>query len=712
MSLIPNTSLVVNIRNSDVISSQPDVVYMLAPANQGGEKRDLDDNILYDSNGRTLFGVSEPMYSLSEFEAEFGFASEGSPASIYAHWIYEYGNFAIRCRRVVSSDLAYATCVLKDAYGIDLLGIRSEVQDADANKIQVDVDVSSGVEGFLYTANAIYDSETQALSLINSYEDTDLLIMQGTVGLQQIFVYFFAQSGSHIYSTFDWTGILSARDENDVEYVFVGNNMAVSGYEFSYDTANKQLLFGHVIVGKVKIRVSILSGQTVEYEFVNVSSSVLSFDFVNFEFGSLYLNGVGKKVDITHKNHVRLYNNSVSDDIYITFLQNVVTNEFELHVHNSERSETFVYSEHIVDEINLQSRLIAAEFLIPWGVIPNYVNEVKLEPLGFKLTAYNGDYLTEYDNLIDAEDALSIDSGLIRVSLLGNKYAKPLMVMGERLSGGSAGTNPTMADYLEGLEDARSLKDVTIIIAPGVADGTLHAVLGDHCLEMFQHGKAMISFGGVALGEQVQEKMSRTSVINNERFVLIGDGLELKDPVTNTRQYFSGAMAVSAVVGKLLSQLYYESLTEKLLDHAYGIEHDYYKDDAQVNELHEARMILFKFDNGVKIIDGITTSTKNAYEDIYMVRVFDVISRAINQLMVDAVGKINMPPTWGYVLGKLQKFLETLVGVGAILDFKLLNEVQPQDIVDKRYKFRVGIVPVFPIKYIEGFVDIIPPSFT
>jgi hypothetical protein len=59
----------------------------------------------------------------------------------------------------------------------------------------------------------------------------------------------------------------------------------------------------------------------------------------------------------------------------------------------------------------------------------------------------------------------------------------------------------------------------------------------------------------------------------------------------------------------------------------------------------------------------------------------------------------------------MQKYLETLVSVGAISDFKLLNEVRAEDIVSKRFRFRVGVIPVFPVKYIEGFVDIVPPTF-
>jgi hypothetical protein len=63
------------------------------------------------------------------------------------------------------------------------------------------------------------------------------------------------------------------------------------------------------------------------------------------------------------------------------------------------------------------------------------------------------------------------------------------------------------------------------------------------------------------------------------------------------------------------------------------------------------------------------------------------------------------------VIGKMRKMLTGLVDVGALLDFKILNEVRPEDLVAKRYRVRVGVIPVFPVKYIEGFIDIIPPTF-
>lgn len=218
-----------------------------------------------------------------------------------------------------------------------------------------------------------------------------------------------------------------------------------------------------------------------------------------------------------------------------------------------------------------------------------------------------------------------------------------------------------------------------------------------------------MAFGGVTLGESMDDKIQRTAVMENERFVLVGDGLQLKDPITGMKKVFSGSIAVMAVIGQMLGQKYYESLTDKKMRNAYGLEH--YYNDAELNVLHEARLVVFEFDAGVKIVDGITTSTKNAFEDVHMIRVFDVISRSLQVIMRNSAGEANLPPTWSFVIGKMRKMLTGLVDVGALLDFKILNEVRPEDLVAKRYRVRVGVIPVFPVKYIEGFIDIIPPTF-
>ena len=180
------------------------------------------------------------------------------------------------------------------------------------------------------------------------------------------------------------------------------------------------------------------------------------------------------------------------------------------------------------------------------------------------------------------------------------------------------------------------------------------------------------------------------------------------DPQTVRKKLYAPAVAVVPFVATLVSYPFYTCLTYKYLVNAFGVENEY--DDAQHNDLHQNRLITFRINQGIQIVDAITTSHWNAYEDIHTVRTFDVISRGVNSAMQKAIGRSNMPPTWAFVFGLIRRFLELLRDSQAIMDFRINNEMAPQDLVDRRFKFRIGVIPVFPIKYVEGIIDIIPPT--
>ena len=721
MSQKPFTSLIVNQRSSDVLGKQPDVVYILAPASRGGEKRDDDGNVVYNEDGFPVFTASEPFYSLPAFEAEFGLASRGSPASVYAKWLYDYGSFAVRCFRVASDDLAFASGILLDRLSKPLLLVQSSTQDSDGNQIRVDVDKSSGVELYLGSRNVVYDNLAQQMIIPTVYDRSDLLTFEGNIGNQQFFVDFFCDGLAYEYgmigdklqatlSLSAWTSIVSV-SEGSRQVPFLGTNVELVEGACIYDSSLKRLIFADDISNKwLEISARLVSGHSIIYR-VKSDVNFVDMNFADFNFIAAYLNGSGKVNDVTFNKGIRLYNNAVTSIPSVEFKD--VNGKKMLFVSDEEFSESYELTsiEEFVATVNLSSRLIAAESVTNDSDMAfDFFASRLMQPIGFKITAYNGSYVDVYDNLFSAGDAVEkITTGLIRVKSLGSEYGEAASTVGLQLQGGSSGLTPNLNKYLSGLQAARSLNDVTVIVAPGVSDATMHYMLGDHCQEMFTHGKHVMAFGGVGIGETIENKIKRTATLNNERFVLVGDGLKLQDPVTGIKQVFSGSIAVMAVIGQILALKYYESATDRKVQNAYGLEH--YYDDAELNVLHEARMVVFEFDAGVKTVDCITTSTKNAFEDVHMVRVFDVISRNLQVIMRNSAGESNLPPTWSFVMGKMRKMLKGLVDVGALLDFRVLNEVRPEDLVAKRYRVRVGVIPVFPVKYIEGFVDIIPPTF-
>ena len=449
MSLKPFTSLVVSQRNADVLGKQPDVVYLLAPALKGGEKLDDDGNILYES-GNVRFAPSAPFYTLAQLEREYGLASDGSPMAVYAKWIYDHGNFAVRCRRVVADDLAYASGILYDNSGKELLKITSESQDEFGNLLQIDVDKSDGIEAFLYTTNARYDNATRVLYINNkTYASSDLLTFEGLFAGNKIQANFFGDVNGEC-RLFDFSMILSAEDSAGNQFDYVDGTSALLANELTYDDLSKTLLFGSSFVsGDVKIRALLDSNELVEY-VISASSANVLFDFTNVELSALYLNGIGAANDVTRNKNLRLYNNAADEATYASLSVDAL-GRLMLTVRGDVRSETYEFTEQMVANINLGSRLVAAESLTNSSYVPETFAEKRLTPIGFKITAYDGNSLSVYNNLQNADAAAKINSGLIRASVVGNKFALAGDVMGLRLVGGSSGLYPKLVDYLDGL---------------------------------------------------------------------------------------------------------------------------------------------------------------------------------------------------------------------------------------------------------------------
>lgn len=715
MSLLPYTSLVVNQSGIDVLSHQPDVVYLIAPALSGGEQKDDNGEILL-KDGNPVYVVSDVITDLAVFEQEFGLANRGSPASMYAKWIYDYGNFAIRCRRVVSDDVSHASVNLLNTDDREGVQVISTVKDYDSNKIYVDVDVSSGVEHYFGVEKAAFVSSMLKLTMIDSYDVADLLYFDGNISENPFRVGFFGGESEHYL--FDVASFLSVMTTTGEEFVNAGDDVALSALEaneFSWHDSEKKFYFGNdVVLGKYNLTVQALlnSGDLVHYYCTAVLERELSFDFDTIEFQHLYLNELGTVNDVKYEKLFRVFNESPTLKISVK-LEDSGTGGLRLTIWDDDKTESYVGAvvNDIVEEVNNRSRLVIAESYTNETVLPNYEPTVELAPIGVKITAYDGSTYKVFDNIRNVYEAeQNVDKDFVYFKAVGaQEYLSLKPVIGKKLVGGSSGLTPQIVDYLEAIAEAERLLDVTIIITPGVSDETLHYALNDHCLKMVALGRYRITVCGVALNEQLDEKLRRTEAIASECFVLLGDGLQLKDPISTVKSVFSAAVSVAAFVGLILSNVYYKSLTYLKMRNAYGVEHDY--DDAQLNELHEARMVVFKFDTGVKVLDAITTSRKNAYEDIHMVRIFHFLSSIIRTVMEKVKGKANTPPTWGYVLGLIRKYLEGLVDVGAIISFRLLNEVRAEDLVASKFRFRVGVIPVFPVKYVEGVVDIYPPAF-
>ena len=534
---------------------------------------------------------------------------------------------------------------------------------------------------------------------------------------------------------------------------------------FSYNSVTKQLTFGRApCAGYFNL---VIKGSTTTSEIDltmhgDGTKTVFSIDFAPYasiQFHALYVDGIGYQFDEKDIKLVRLY--TESQYVALKGMKLTVSpgsngagySKIELvngrgaNLRN-EKYDNMMTLKDIVESINSKSLLVRAEGMVAeTSQIPSPCAQHDFVSIGVMLTIRNetagGQIVEKYDDMRDADAIVQKVNGgaygsqLVVMEVIGaNGASKPMVsnVASEnitvQLTGGAAGQDVDTIDYLDALAEAETALDVTIVIAPGVSDSAFHDLMNSHCSTMSKRGFYRTcavggagAYDGTSLTskwavETIEQKILRTRMLNSERVCMMGSGVAMIDPRVTTlargtnlrtvqKTVFPPSVAVVPFVAQVISQPFWVCHTYKYLVNVYGLDVEY--DEAQHQELHAARIVTFRINQGVQIVDAITTSVWNAYEDIHSVRTFDVVSRGVNKAMQMAIGKSNMPPTWAYVTGLIRRFLESLRNTNAIMDFSILNETVPQDLVDRRFKFRIGLIPVFPIKYVEGEIDIMPP---
>lgn len=766
MSNIPSTSLVINPEGVETIAGRiPDVIYLMAPAIKGGEKLNDIGLPILDQN-RNCVMTSKVFSRRYSFEKEFGRARDGSWASVYATWIYDLGSYAIRCRRVLGPNVAFATATIEDAQNTSILNVRSFGQSEWYNNTIIDIDDSTNREAYLTKANAVFDTVLGQLQVVQTYTANDRLIFDGRRGLvaggDDFRLAFFGDGETKNFGLFEFGAIDADAGVpfvvTDGQYTFTYTNdpaQVVEGTDyFTYNATTKQLTFAKApCAGHYNLLIKGTAGfgdfdLTMHGDGVKTVFSLDFTPFSNIVFKALYVNGIGAQFDQKNIRLVRLYTESQYVALKGVKLKvSVGTNgvgysKIELTCGRGanlryEKYDNMRTLKEITEEINSKSNLVRAEGMASdLNQVPSPCEEHEFRPIGVMLTIRNesasGQIVEKFDDMRDADSIVQKVNGtvngsrLVVMEVIGAYGAhtpavsyQAGLVVSVQLKGGASGQDADTIDYLDALSEAETSLDVTVVIAPGVSDAAFHDLMNSHCHTMSKRGYYRTCAVGGAAGETIEQKIARTRMLNSERLCMIGTGVAMIDPRGDLvlergtmvrkvqKTVFPPSVAVVPFVAQLVSQPFWVCQTYKYLMNAYGVDVEY--DDAQHQELHEHKVVTFRINNGVQIVDAITTSQWNAYEDIHTVRTFDVVSRGVNKAMLMAIGKSNLPPTWAYVTGLIRRFLESLRNTNAIMDFSILNETMPQDLVDRRFKIRIGLIPVFPIKYVEGEIDIMPP---
>lgn len=667
MSRVPYTKLTVNPDAVDIVrTGSPDIIYMMAPALKG--PTDI-----------TLIG------SMTRMEETFGKAGlAGNFASQYAQLIYDYGRMAVKVKRLGTNLDVLDNLVINTGTGDPYTNAEGEYTEADS------VTVLDGFRSAFYVLSDKNGTEVMKFVANSPGSWGNNLNMELERGSEEGFMLtlngwgesILEEGGADIPGSVKWDNLLTLADIASVvngTLVKVNKTGSAGVYYGSPtdDTTDAELAAGKAVPGSNYMTAEVYDG----FEGLT-PDDIFSSDTGQPGVAAL-------TIEVNDDGDPNTYSISVDDG--------VVT----------------------ID--NGVGDVISTTAVTLTGVV-NEINDSTEEPFQ-SLTAYipaytDGDRLASVLMNVPSASPVTVKADAGTAYLESVSLADQIIPFGMTL--GKDDITPAVLDYSEALKEAEFERDITIVLAPGASDWGVHMLMNQHCVKMDNIGLYRNAFAGVGLNETLTERKSRTdggtvgglavSGFDSRRLWYMGEGGYIIDQVTGSRKLVSGATLTAAMCGKLVSQDYWISLTYKYLTNVLAAEGK--RDLAWQESLHESRLIGLQVDNGLQIVDGISTSTKNAFEDINVVRIIDTVSRAVNEAMKKAIGRGNVPNTWSFVVGLIYKALETLNSVGAIAsNFEVINEVSPTDIVSKRFPLRVKIAPVFPIKYVETEIDIIPPAF-
>ncbi|OGM08191.1 hypothetical protein A2Z67_06265 [Candidatus Woesebacteria bacterium RBG_13_36_22] len=181
-SRAPFYEITVNPDGLQILPGAPaDVLYLMAPAKQGGGDIDAD------GAGEVVLVTTR-----SALEREYGAASDGSLMTFYGNLVYDYGSGLIKSCRVVNDDFAQASVELynDDPYPTVVLTLKSKEYSEFANNILIDVEAGSTIGSMVTiydgTVTEIFDNLTDveaiATAINSATTGSNLIIAEFDVG--------------------------------------------------------------------------------------------------------------------------------------------------------------------------------------------------------------------------------------------------------------------------------------------------------------------------------------------------------------------------------------------------------------------------------------------------------------------------------------------------------------------------------------------------
>ncbi len=261
---------------------------------------------------------------------------------------------------------------------------------------------------------------------------------------------------------------------------------------------------------------------------------------------------------------------------------------------------------------------------------------------------------------------------------------------------GSNGETATDTDYKAGV-DLLLNEDAHIIVGAGRTE-TFADELNGHCQLASSDTirRDRIAVVGPGLGTSLDDLRGHN--IDSDRVVFVAPGIVFGDAAAGVDVTLPGAYTAAAIAGLLSSYPPHVSLTNKTLAVS-DLETHY--TTPELTQLVQARMLAVEAWQGIRVVQGITTSSNTAWHQITTRRIVDYAKFGVRSAALPYIGLLNNERVRNALRTTIASFLNGMVSDEMLISYDL-------DVSATREQERQGIVavtmilrPTFSIDFIQ-----------
>jgi len=270
----------------------------------------------------------------------------------------------------------------------------------------------------------------------------------------------------------------------------------------------------------------------------------------------------------------------------------------------------------------------------------------------------------------------------------------------DRLTGGKNGA--AGADYKPGL-DLLENQDAHIIVAAG-QDESFGDELSAHCAiassDLVQRNRIGVIGCGSAANKDAFLAKALGHPLASDRVIFVAPGIKTADraAVPPVDVSLPGSYAAAAVAGLLASLPAHVSLTNKTL-FVGGLEYDLSR--AELEQMVKARILALEKRQGIRIVQGLTSSTNTAFRQITTRRIVDFASFGVRSAANPFIGRLNNERVRGSLRTAINGFLAEMVLDEMLVSYELAVSATRDQEIRGIVQVTMTLRPVFSIDYIR-----------